>query len=1115
MQSVDSMTRNKPVVLLFVLLLTVTLAACTRQAAPEQPSNDDIVLNNRGVALMGYFDYAGALEVFADLVERNDDWHDARINLAIATMNRQESGDSELALQQLAIVLDAKTDDVRANYVAGLLHLYLGEIEAAADRFSNVLGVDATDAYAHYYLGQCLLRLGDKESALAAFQQTIEQDPYLRSAYYSAAQVLQQLGRDDAADEQFALFERLADNPRARLAEFKYTRMGPKSLVMTVGGEAHVDETPVRPAGALFQEAQIVGSLGAVVAHAHLTSVDLDNNGQQEVFLAGDTGNRLLAAAPDTRFVDHIQQPWSAVSGINAVAWGDIDNDGLVDAYLCRSGSNQLWLQVAANNWQQAGSDANVGDGDNDCADAALVDADHDGDLDILIGNRMAADNLLNNNRDGSFRSLADQLGAAAEPRNTHRLITADIDGDRDVDLLFIHDAPPHAILINDRLWNYTAAAGLDEFSNTALRAATVVDLDTDGRNEIVGIDNDGKVKAWRAGDGDQWLSHVLFESQLAGEMPVDLATLDLSGDANMELAILGRGAFEIFAVSADLQGKRLALEHFQGGMPIPVLRSASRGSSLVAAETSSEQTRVVEWRPGPGRFDFVTMTLSGMHDDADTMRSNASGIGTQVSLRNGTHWSLTDTYKHSSLRGHSLQPLAIGLRGKSRADFVALHWSDGVYQTELDIESGSNQRIAETERQLSSCPVLFAWNGERFTFVTDLLGVGGLGGFVEPGVVGTPRPWERLALPPNTLVDDDNRLIFKLTEPMQESAYVDAVQLESYDLPPEWGMLVDERMATGAPAVTGQTLFYKASISPTAAIDRSGNDVLTLIADRDERAMPPGDIDRRFLGLLKKTESVTLEFDQPIQRPNDQAAAFPVLLADAWVEYPYSQTAFSAWQAGLRYRSATLEARDGDGEWHLVYPEFGYPAGMPREMSLPLHELPQGANALRLSWNRELYWDRIRIVYAEAAPDEMRHAVLEPRLARVAKTGFAKRSTYGQRRPHYDYDQRVPFWDTEYATGFYTQLGNMTELVKAADDAIAIVGPGEEIHFEFAAAAPPQAGLSRWYVLETRGWAKDKDLYTHQGETVGPLPRANPDTSNPSRDELHERFNTRFQAGQ
>ena len=142
-------------------------------------------------------------------------------------------------------------------------------------------------------------------------------------------------------------------------------------------------------------------------------------------------------------------------------------------------------------------------------------------------------------------------------------------------------------------------------------------------------------------------------------------------------------------------------------------------------------------------------------------MRSNASGIGTQVNLRNGSHWTVSDTYKHASLRGHSLQPLSIGLRGRAQADFVAVYWSDGVFQTELDLESGPLHRIAEIERQLSSCPVLFAWDGSRFAFVTDLLGVGGLGGFVEPGIVGTPRPWERLKLEPGRIASHNGRLKF------------------------------------------------------------------------------------------------------------------------------------------------------------------------------------------------------------------------------------------------------------------------------------------------------------------------------------------------------------------
>ena len=39
--------------------------------------------------------------------------------------------------------------------------------------------------------------------------------------------------------------------------------------------------------------------------------------------------------------------------------------------------------------------------------------------------------------------------------------------------------------------------------------------------------------------------------------------------------------------------------------------------------------------------------------------------------------------------------------------------------------------------------------------------------------------------------------LVFKLTEPMEENAYVDAMLLETYDLPPGWQIVVDERLGT------------------------------------------------------------------------------------------------------------------------------------------------------------------------------------------------------------------------------------------------------------------------------------------------------------------------------
>jgi hypothetical protein len=1077
------------------------LCGCGPDQGSGGPTGDDIALNNRGVALMGYFDYAGATDAFEEAVTKRPDWLDARTNLAIALKNRQQRGDEQLALQQLAEVLASDPDNARANYVAGLLRLYLGEVELAAAHFQSVVGEDPSDAYAHYYLGQCQLRLGDREAALESYATAIELDPYIRSAYYGAAQVLRQLQRAQEASEQLALFERMSTNPRARLAEFKYTRMGPKSLALAVGGGTVPAELTGVPEGPLFAEPVATERPDSVPGNAHLTTVDIDQDGSQDMFVASEDGGLLF----DSEFESHRAQPWPDVRNIEAVAWGDIDNDGRADAFLCRTGDDELWLQSATDEWRRIDIEST-----GSCTDALMVDADHDGDLDILTGSRASGGNLLNNNRDGTFRSLGDQLGSASGPHSTRRVLSADIDADRDVDLVFLNDKPPHVVLVNDRLWSYRPAEGLDSFTQSELRAAAVVDLDADGQPELIGVGIDGQVSAWRRDINDGWQASPLYVSQLAATSSVDITPLDINGDGTAELVLLGEGAFEVIGVSNAMQGSLLTSAQYDGGAAIPVLRSKSMGYSLVAVGDDGE---LLEWAPGPGRHPFVTLRLSGKHDDAESMRSNASGIGTHVALRNGTHWTLADTYQHASLRGHSLQPVAIGLRGRPRADFVALNWSDGVFQTELDLQSGESLRIAETERQLSSCPVLFAWDGERYAFVTDLLGVGGLGGFVEPGVVGTPRPWEKLSLPPGTAAARDGSLHFKLTEPMQENAYVDAVTLEYYDLPAEWQLVVDERMATGLPEVTGDVLFYRTSINPVTAFDSQGRDVLERVEARDNRAMQPGSIDRRFIGLLESEESLTLEFEQPIDQLKDSPQAIPVLVADAWVEYPYSQTVFSAWQAGLQYRSASLEARDGNGDWHEVYPEFGYPAGMPREMSLPMHDLPEGTDALRLTWNRELYWDRVRVVFAETPPSSMRSKVLKPKQARVSKSGFAKRSTHEQRRPEYDYDHRVPFWDTEYAAGYYTDLGDMTELVSEADDAIAIIGSGEEIHLEFA-ADPVREGFERWYVLETRGWAKDMDLYTHQGTTVGPLPRSSANANDDKRVRLHKQYNNRFQAG-
>ena len=103
-----------------------------------------------------------------------------------------------------------------------------------------------------------------------------------------------------------------------------------------------------------------------------------------------------------------LDHPLAQVTKVNAAAWGDYDNDGLVDVYFCRDGANQLWRQdvagdAAGSGWIDVTAETGTANGRWDCADTLMIDADHDGDLDLFVVNRDGPNELYSNNLDGTF----------------------------------------------------------------------------------------------------------------------------------------------------------------------------------------------------------------------------------------------------------------------------------------------------------------------------------------------------------------------------------------------------------------------------------------------------------------------------------------------------------------------------------------------------------------------------------------------------------------------------------------------------------------------------------------------------------------------------------------
>jgi hypothetical protein len=1071
---------------------------------------------------MGQFKYAAAEATFAPLVERHPEWLDAKVNLAIATLNRQREGDETAALGIIEDVLAADPDQLRAQYVAGLLRLYRGDAEQALVHFRRVTEGDPKDAYAAYYLGQCLAQQGKTREALDWYRRSMALDPYLRSSYYGAFQMLRKLNQREAARALMVSYRRLEQNPRARLAEFKYTRMGPRGEAVALGLPREARRPPP-PSGPLFAEAELLTlptpkslplKAGSADRQASLTVADVNADGRLDLFIPDalattGTHNLLLALTSDGDFRPQLDHPLAQVAQVNAALWGDFDNDGRLDVYLLRRGPNQLWRQTGPDQWLNVTAPTRTAGGNRDSVAGSFFDADHDGDLDLFVANRDGPNELLNNNRDGTFQEIAKRQGIAGDGRGSLQVLPVDLDGDRDVDLVIINAAPPHEIYLNDRLWAYRPAAGFDRFRDTLFLAALAGDADADGQPEIYTAGPRGKLLRWQPDTSGVYQPESLGSTTSEEPPWVGLAIQDLNGNGQLDLLsatpagwaatkLLGKGDYRR-AFVADA-GNEAALVAFT-----PALLDPASGPAVIARDTTGG---IRIWYPGSGRHRFLALALSGMDNPGQSMRSNASGIGARVGVRVGERWTLLESILDHSGPGQGRQPLAVGLAGMPRADFVAIDWSDGVYQSELGLTAGRLHSIAEVERQLSSCPVLFAWDGRGYRFVTDLLGVAGIGyALGPPGQYAAPRPWEHVLLPRDLLKPKSSRLALKITEPMEEIAYVDGVKLRAYAIPSQWQLLVDERMAIRGSQPSGAVYAYRQELRPNRAVNDRGEVVTAAVIKADGRAAPPGKLDRRFIGRLVGEHRLTLAFPAPI----DDFDATPLLVVDGWVEYPYSQTMFAAWQAGASFDAPTLEARGEDGQWRIVQEEFGYPAGMPRRMAYRLTGLPTGTRALRLRTTMEVYWDRISIGLAKP-PTEFPHELLPLRRAELRKPGFPQRTTGPQRQPHYDYSKRQPFWDTRYMAGLYTRLGPVEPLVEVVDGAFAIIGPGEELHLEFAAPEDLPSEWQRIFVLEAHGATKDMDLYTRYGDSVHPLPVT--DSASSRGASLNARYQTRYLAG-
>ncbi|MHB1840253.1 MAG: FG-GAP-like repeat-containing protein, partial [Acidobacteriaceae bacterium] len=237
----------------------------------------------------------------------------------------------------------------------------------------------------------------------------------------------------------------------------------------------------------------------------------------------------------------------------------------------------------------------------------------------------------------------------------------------------------------------------------------------------------------------------------------------------------------------------------------------------------------------------------------------------------------------------------------------------------------------------------------------------------------------------------------------------------------------------------------------------------------------------------------------------------------------------YAAWQAGLKPEPPVLQAQMANGSWKTILPDMGFPAGLPRTITVDLTgKLPAATRRLRIVTNLQIYWDQVLVDNGPDRTSEIRQTELPLALSTLKFRGYPQQIE--QKSPGdltYRYDRISATGPFARQRGEYTHYGNVTPLLKTVDNRFVIFGSGEDIDAEFSAAALPPlpANWKRDYFFYANGYVKDMDFYEASPFTVNEMPfhgmKSYPYASpaaypmDPSTLRYRLRWNNRFNSGE